>query len=118
MSVLPEAVDLVGALDQHGRLRGPRRRSDRYGLWAVMPWHQPETLRNALDESMQFAYVGESSRSLMTRLVKRDLTARVRARRYPADRNHESCLNRDDVRGLKTSCRRWHGDMTDIADQQ
>jgi hypothetical protein len=21
-----------------------------------MPWHQPETLRNGLDESMQFAY--------------------------------------------------------------
>ena len=65
MSVLPEAVDLVGALDQHGRLRGPRRRSDRYGLWAVMPWHQPETLRNALDESMQFAYCRANIKSIV-----------------------------------------------------
>ena|SRR5712672_223247 len=42
-----------------------RRRSDRYGLWAVMPWHQPETLRNALDESMQFAYCRANIKSIV-----------------------------------------------------
>jgi hypothetical protein len=68
VSVLPEAVDLVGALDQHRRLRGPKRRSDRYGLWAVMPWHQPETLRNALDESMQFAYYRANIKSIVDHL--------------------------------------------------
>jgi hypothetical protein len=30
-----------------------------------MPWHQPETLRNALDESMQFAYYRANIKSIV-----------------------------------------------------